>query len=43
MPTIYYKDINACISSTNALTFVCFENRPETTITIDVPGQLKKG
>ena len=35
--------INACTSSTNALTFMCFEDRPETTITIDVPGQLKKG
>lgn len=35
--------INAISSGTNTLTFMCFEDRPETTITIDVPGQLIEG
>lgn len=32
--------INAISSGTNALTFMCFEDKPTTTITVDVPGQL---
>lgn len=35
--------INAISSGTNALTFMCFEDKPTTTITVDVPGQLIEG
>lgn len=35
--------INAISSGTNTLTFMCFEDKPTTTITVDVPGQLIEG
>lgn len=35
--------INAISSGTNTLTFMCFEDKPATSITVDVPGQLIVG